>query len=69
MEAMLAASDDLLAMSADPRNPVCGELSRAVVASVGRLMFDASWDPTAPVRWLNHDVVARRLVTPGGVAA
>jgi hypothetical protein len=65
MEAMLSASEDLLAMSADPKNPVCAELSRAVVASVGRLMLDAAWEPTAPVRWLNHDVVARRLVAAG----
>jgi hypothetical protein len=64
MEEMLAASDELLAMSADPKNPVCAELSRAAVAAVGRLMFDASWEPSAPVRWLNHDVVARRLVAP-----
>jgi hypothetical protein len=64
MEAMLAASEDLLALSADPRNPVCAELSRAVVASVGGLMLDASWEPSAPVVWLNHDVVARRLAAP-----
>jgi hypothetical protein len=63
MEAMLAASADLLAMSADPKNPVCAELSRAVVASVGRLVLDAAWEPPAPVAWLNHDVVARRLVS------
>jgi hypothetical protein len=62
MEAMLSASEDLLAMSADPKNPVCAELSRAVVASVGRLMLGAAWEPAAPVRWLGHDVVARRLV-------
>jgi hypothetical protein len=62
MAAMLAASDDLLAMSADPKDPVCAELSRAVVRSVGRLMLDAAWEPPGPVRWLGHDVVARRLV-------
>jgi hypothetical protein len=65
MAEMLAASEDLLAMSADPRDPVCAELSRAVVAAVGRLMLDAAWDPDAPVRWLGHDVVARRIATPG----
>lgn len=64
MEAMLAASDDLLALSADPKDPVCAELSRTVVASVGRLMLDAAWEPPAPVLWLNHDVVARRVVAP-----
>jgi hypothetical protein len=64
MEAMLAASHDLLAMSADPKSPVCAELSRTVVAAVGRLMLDAAWEPAAPVLWLNHDVVARRAVSP-----
>jgi hypothetical protein len=63
LEAMLAASDALMAMSADPKSPVCAALSPAVVAGVGRLMFDASFEPPAPVLWLGHDVVARRLVS------
>jgi hypothetical protein len=62
LEAMLAASDATLAMSADPKSPVTAELSQAVVGAVGRLMLDASWEPAAPVVWLGHDVVARRLV-------
>jgi hypothetical protein len=62
LETMLAASDALLAMSADGKNPVCAELSRAVLPAVGRLMFDESWEPSAPVRWLNHDVIARQVV-------
>ncbi len=61
LEAMLAASEACGAMSADPRNPVAAELSRSVVDAVGRLIFDASWEPEGPVRWLGHDVVARRL--------
>jgi hypothetical protein len=61
IEAMIAASNDLMAMSADPKSPACEELSRPVVQAVGRLMFDASWEPEAPVLWLGHDVVARRL--------
>jgi len=60
-ESMLAASADLFAMSADPKNPVCAELSRSVFQGVGRLMFDTSWDAPGPVLWLNHDVVAKRL--------
>jgi hypothetical protein len=63
LEAMLAASDALMGMSADPKHPVCAALSPAVFGGVGRLMFDAAWEPPAPVLWLNHDVVARRLVT------
>jgi hypothetical protein len=62
LEAMLAASDALLAMSPDPKNPVAAELSRTVLPAVGRLMFDASWEPAAPVRWLNHDVIAKQVV-------
>ena len=64
-ETMLAASDACLAMSADPRDPVCGELSRQVFRAVGRLMLDASWEPAGPVSWLGHDVVARRIVREG----
>ena len=60
-EAMLAASDACMAMSADPRSPVCGELSRQVFQAVGRLMLDAAWEPSGPVAWLGHDVVARRI--------
>jgi hypothetical protein len=60
-EAMLAASADLIAMSADPKDPVCAELSRIVFQGVGRLMFDTSWDSPGPVLSLNHDVVAKRL--------
>ncbi|RNC73286.1 MAG: hypothetical protein ED859_00830 [Desulfuromonadales bacterium] len=59
---MLATSDEMMAMNADPKNIVCAELSRAVFHGVGRLMFDHSWAPGAPVVWLNHDVIARRLV-------
>jgi hypothetical protein len=60
-EAMLHASADLMAMNADPKTPVVEELSRAVVKAVGPIMFDASWEPAAPVVWLNHDVIAQRL--------
>ena len=49
-------------MSADPKNPVAAELSRTVLPAVGRLMFDESWEPSAPVRWLNHDVIAKQVV-------
>ncbi|WP_298268047.1 hypothetical protein [Geobacter sp.] len=59
---MLSTSDELMAMSADPKNVVCAELSRAVFQAVGRLMFDNSWAPEAPVVWLSHDVIARRLI-------
>jgi hypothetical protein len=64
MEAMLAASEETLAMSADPRNPVLAELSRVVFGAVGRLMLDEAWEPASPVRWVGHDVIAKRFVAP-----
>lgn len=59
---MLTVSDELMAMSADTKNVVCAELSKSVFQAVGRLMFDHSWNPQAPVLWLNHDIIARRLI-------
>jgi hypothetical protein len=66
LEAMLAASDATLAMSADPKNPACAALSRLVFQAVGRLMLAASFEPSAPILWLNHDVVARSLARGDG---
>jgi hypothetical protein len=62
LEAMLAASEETAAMSSDPKTPLAAELSPFVFRGVGRLMLDASWEPSAPVVWLGHDVVARALV-------
>ncbi len=63
MELMLPAAEEVLAFSADQKNTVAGELSRMVFGAVGRLMLAEAWEPSSPVRWLGHDVVARRLVT------
>ncbi|MBI5655991.1 MAG: hypothetical protein HZC44_03870 [Geobacter sp.] len=57
MELMLSRSAELLAMNANPKDIVCGALSGAVFRGVGRLMLDASWEPSAPVWWLNHDIM------------
>jgi hypothetical protein len=62
LEAMLAASDAALAMSADPKSPVCAALSPLAVRAVGGLMLAASFEPSSPVLGLNHDVVAKALV-------
>jgi hypothetical protein len=63
MELMLPASEEVLAFSADGKNTVAAELSRLVFGAVGRLMLAEAWEPSSPVRWLNHDVIAKRLVT------
>ena len=60
-EYMLNCSAELIGMNADQKEIVCAVLSRGVFQGVGRLMFDASWEPQAPLYWLNHDVIAKRL--------
>jgi hypothetical protein len=64
MERMLPAADEVLAFSADAKDAVAAELSRVVFGAVGRLMLAEAWEPASPVRWLNHDVIARRFVNP-----
>lgn len=62
-ELMLDSANRMLDLNRDSKEIVCAELSRAVFQAVGRLMFRTSWQPSAPVFWLNHDIVARELVT------
>ncbi|MDD2319808.1 MAG: hypothetical protein PHO83_07145 [Geobacteraceae bacterium] len=62
---MLNSATSMLEMNKDPKNIVCAELSRAVFQAVGRLMFRTSWQPGAPVFWLNHEIVAREIVAGG----
>jgi uncharacterized protein DUF6936 len=64
-EAMLTTSAELLALNANPKEIICVPLSRAVFRSVGALMFNDSWAPTAPVVWLSHDSIARQLLARG----
>jgi len=62
-ELMLNCSARLLEMNLNPKEIVCAVLSRAVFTAVGKLMLDTMWDTSAPVFWLNHDIVAKRLTT------
>jgi hypothetical protein len=62
MELMLTASADLMAMNANPKEIVCAVLSHAVFTGVGLLMLECSWNNSEPVLWLNHDILARRLL-------
>jgi len=65
-ELMLASSSELMGMHADQKRLVCAELSRIVFLATGRLMVNASWNPAAPVLWLNHDPIARLLADGRG---
>jgi len=64
-EFMLNCSAELIAMNADQKEIICAVLSRGVFQGVGTLMFDSSWEPKAPLYWLNHDVIAKRLARKG----
>jgi hypothetical protein len=60
---MLTSASKMLDMNRDSKNIVCAELSREVFKAVGRLIFHSSWKPGAPVLWLNHDIVARQILS------
>jgi hypothetical protein len=64
-ELMLNCSATLLEMNRNPREIVCAVLSRAVFTAVGKLMLDTMWESSAAVYWLNHDIVAKRLMAEG----
>lgn len=62
-ELMLNCSSYLIGMNKSPKEIVCAILSAEVVRGVGRLILDSIWEPTAPVYWLNHDIIAKRLAS------
>lgn len=62
-ELMLNSATELQDMNTDPKEIVCAELSRAVFRSVGTLMFRSIWNAQAPVLWLNHDIIAKQIVS------
>ncbi|GFO58281.1 hypothetical protein GMST_06060 [Geomonas silvestris] len=62
-EYMLNSSAQLIGMNEEGKEIICAVLSRGVFRGVGKLMFESSWDPQAPVFWLNHDVIAKRLAS------
>ncbi len=65
-ELMLASSAELMEMHADQKQLVCAELSRIVFLATGRLMLHSSWNPSAPVVWLNHDIIGQLLADQRG---
>ena len=53
----------------DKRILVSDVLSHHVVKAVGQLIFGEASEPSGPVLWLNHDLVARRLIAASGGSA
>lgn len=60
-ELMIGTSDNIIQMHKDRTQLVVGLLSTLVLEGTGPLMFHETSNPTAPVLWLNHDIIARQL--------
>lgn len=57
----IGTSHEITAMHRDSKVMISDLLSTLVVEATGQLIFGASSSPSGPVRWLNHDIVARCL--------
>jgi hypothetical protein len=59
---MIGTSDEITQMHKDRKALVTDLLSALVLEGTGPLMFYETSTPTAPVIWLNHDIIAKQLV-------
>lgn len=60
-ETMLTTSDETMMHNESNKDTITHYLSELVVVSSGSLMFHESWNPTSPVLWIGHDVIAQDL--------
>lgn len=58
---MIGTSDEITQMHLDRKALVTDILSSLVLEGTGPLMFHETSNPSAPVLWLNHDVIAKQL--------
>ncbi|MDI7863500.1 hypothetical protein MRS76_16210 [Rhizobiaceae bacterium n13] len=57
----IGTSNEITQMHRDSKLMISDLLSALVVEATGQLIFGASSEPSGPIQWLNHDIVARRL--------
>jgi hypothetical protein len=60
-DVMIGTSDEITQMHKSRNELVTDILSSLVLEGTGPLMFLESSKPTAPVIWLNHDIIAKQL--------
>lgn len=60
---MIGTSDEITQMHRDRKALVTDHLSTLVLEGTGPLMFYETSNPSAPVLWLNHDIIAKQLNT------
>ena len=58
---MIGTSDEITQMHKDRKALVTDILSALVLEGTGPLMFLEASHPSAPVLWLNHDIIAKQL--------
>ncbi len=58
---MIGTSDEITQMHVDRKNLVTDILSALVLEGTGPLMFYETSNPSSPVLWLNHDIIAKQL--------
>jgi hypothetical protein len=60
-DVMIGTSDEITHMHKSRNELVTDILSSLVLEGTGPLMFQESSNPSAPVIWLNHDIIAKQL--------
>ena len=58
---MIGTSEEITQMHKDRKALVTDHLSALVLEGTGPLMFMEASHPSAPVLWLNHDIIAKQL--------
>ena len=58
---MIGTSEEITQMHKDRKALVTDTLSALVLEGTGPLMFWEASNPSGPVLWLNHDVIAKQL--------
>ena len=60
-DVMIGTSEEITHMHVNRSELVAGHLSTLVLDGTGPLMFHESSNPSGPVLWLNHDIIAKQL--------
>jgi hypothetical protein len=60
-EVMVGTSEEITSLHKDRKALITDHLSALVLEGTGPLMFHEISNPSAPVLWLNHDVIAKQL--------
>jgi hypothetical protein len=60
-DVMIGTSDEITHMHKSRNELVTDILSSLVLEGTGPLIFSSSTNPSAPVIWLNHDIIAKQL--------